>query len=73
MVVMYHHKKSNGGLDYIGYDTDKKVYSNDYYANVGIMNAEQSKHTTLQGIKILTKMCIDNGYTKVTYLPRQER
>lgn len=68
--IMYHHKKSNGGIDYVGWNEQHKVYSRQYYANVGIMNAEESKHTTLKEVKRLLQWCIANGYKEVTYLPR---
>lgn len=68
--VMYHFKKSDGGIVFIGYNDDEKVYSRQYYANVGIMNTEESTHTSLRAVKKLTQSCIDLGYKEVDYLPR---
>lgn len=68
--TMYHHKKSNGGIDFIGWNDKEKVYSLQYYMNVGILNAEESHHTTLKEVKRLRKVVIDKGYQEVAYLPR---
>ena len=70
--VMYHFKHSDAGITFIGWNDEHKVYSTDYYANVGIMNAEESKHIKLREVKILTNNCILMGYKKVTYLPRKD-
>lgn len=67
---MFHHKKSNGGLDFIGWNDKAMVYSKQYYANVGIMNAEDSKSVTMKEVNRLTQWCISQGYTEVLYLPR---
>jgi len=67
---LYHHKKTNGGLDFIGWNDEAMVYSRQYYANVGIMNAEESNHTTYKEIKRLTQWCINQGYKEVSYLPK---
>ena len=70
MVLMFHHKKSDGGINFVGWDTETKVYSVQYYANVGILNAEESKHTTLKEVKEFVRMLVRNGFREVTYLPR---
>ena len=68
MKMMFHHKKSNGGIDFVGFDTEKRVYSTDYYANVGLLNAGESRHTTLREVRTLTKKCAQDGFRLVTYL-----
>lgn len=67
---MYHHKTpSTGGIQFIGWDDERKVYSTDYYANVGIMNAAESTHVTLKKVRELRKeLAATPGYTEVQYL-----
>ena len=67
---MFHFKHSDGGITFIGWNNKHKVYSTQYYANVGIMNAEESRPTTLKGVKSMTKTFKLLGYEEVTYLPR---
>lgn len=68
MKRMYHFKHSDGSISFIGWDNEKKIYSQDYYANVGICNAEESKHVILKMVKELTEGCVKLNYKKVTYL-----
>ena len=68
MVKMFHFKHQDAGISFIGWDDEKKIYSQDYYANVGICNAEESKHVSFKEVKRLTKACIDLGFKKVSYL-----
>ena len=70
MIKMFHFKHQDAGISFIGWDDEKKIYSQDYYANVGICNAEESKHIKLRDVKRLTKACIDLGFKKVSYLKR---
>lgn len=70
---MYHFKHmTTGGITFIGFNDEKKVYSQDYYANVGICNAEESKLTSLTTVKKLYQSCVEMGFKKVTYLPGHE-
>lgn len=69
---MFHFKHSDGGITFIGWNDNAKVYSTQYYANVGICNAEESKHIKLREVKLLTNNCILNGYKEVAYLPRKD-
>lgn len=68
MLKMFHFKHSDGGISFIGWDDAKKIYSRQYYANVGICNAEESTHVRLFEIKFMTQQCIDLGYKEVSYL-----
>lgn len=68
MLKMFHFKHSDGGISFIGWDDQKKIYSRQYYANVGICNAEESKHVKYSEVKRLTQSCIDLGYKEVSYL-----
>lgn len=69
MRVLRHFKhQDSSGITFVGFDTDRCVYSTAYYANVGIMNAAESKPTTLREVKRLIKKCVDSGYEEVVYL-----
>ena len=70
MLKMYHFKHQDSGISFIGWDDEKKIYSQDYYANVGICNAEESKHVKLSEVKRMTASCIALGFKKVSYLKR---
>jgi len=67
---LFHFKRADSGMRFIGWDETAEVYSTDYYANIGLMNAEASKHVPYREIKRLTQWCINQGYKQVTYLPR---
>lgn len=67
---MFHFKHSDGGISFIGWNEKKKVYSTQYYANVGIMNAEESKHVRYRDVLQMTYNCVQLGFAEVTYLPR---
>lgn len=69
---MFHFKHNDGGITFIGWNDKAKVYSTSYYANVGLLNAEESKHTKYSEVKKMTKQCQDLGYKEVTYLPRKD-
>ena len=68
MILMFQHKRSDGSLDYIGFDTDKGIYSLDYYANVGLFNAGESIHVSSKQVKFLRRRCSEEGFKCVTYL-----
>ena len=68
---MFHFKHSDAGITFIGWNDEEKVYSTDYYMNVGLMNAEESKPTKYKEVKRLTQVCIAKGYKQVSYLPRR--
>lgn len=72
MKKMYHHKNPDGSIDFIGWDTEKKIYSQDYYANVGLCNAEESKHVGSKMVREFTIGCIKLNYKKVTYLEQEK-
>ena len=72
MLKMYHFKHSDGGITFIGFDDEKKIFSRQYYANVGICNAEESKHVKLSEVKRITKSCEQLGFKEVSYLRRGE-
>lgn len=67
-VGMLYFKRSNGGVRYVGWDRVRKVYSTDYYANVGIMNANAAELTTWKAVKSKREYLANMGYTEVTYL-----
>ena len=73
MNKMFHFKHSDGGISFIGWNEEKKVYSRQYYANVGIMNAEESKHVRYKDIMLFTYNCEKLGFKEVTYLPKEEQ
>lgn len=68
---MYHYKHSDGGITFIGWNDEHRVYSTQYYANVGICNAEESKHVRLKEVRQMTQNCQKLNYSEVTYLPRK--
>ena len=70
--IMYHFKHSDGGITFIGWNESAKVYSLNYYANVGICNAECSKPLKLREIKILINNCKLLKFKEVTYLPKED-
>ena len=69
---MYHFKHADGGITFIGWNDKHKVYSTQYYANVGLLNADESKHIKLREVKIFANNCKLLGYKEVTYLPRRD-
>lgn len=69
MNKMIHFKHSDCSITYVGWNDEKKVYSLNYYANVGICNAEESKHTSWRKVLSMIESCKHLGYTEVTYLP----
>ena len=68
MLRMYHFKHQDGSISFIGWDDQRKIFSRDYYANVGICNAEESKHVKYSEVKRLVQSCIDLGFKEVSYL-----
>lgn len=70
MLQMKHHKTlATGKITFIGWDDERKVYSEDYYANVGIMNAEDSQPTTMREVRKLRKQFEESPeYANVQYL-----
>lgn len=71
MNKMFHFKHSDGSISFIGWNEENKVYSLNYYANVGICNAEESKHTTLKNVILYRHTCEKIGFKEVTYLPNE--
>lgn len=71
MKLEFQFKQSNGNIKYVGFDTDKKVYSTDYYANVGLFSAHYPMNVNLALIKALIEKLQKNGYNKVTYLVKE--
>lgn len=69
---MFHFKHADAGITFIGWNEEKKVYSTSYYANVGLMNAEESTHVKLKEVKLMTENCKKLGFKEVTYLPRKD-
>lgn len=67
---MYHYKHSYGGITFVGFNDKAKVYSVDYYANVGA-NTEESKPVKLTVVKQLITSCIEMGFKRVTRLPNE--
>ena len=72
MNYMYHFRHSNGGISFIGINHDSKVYSKNYYANVGILNSEESKFVALHVVEEKLRWCIEHHYEEVTYLPKED-
>ena len=68
MLKMYHFKHSDCSITFIGWDDEKKIYSQDYYANVGLCNAEESKHVKYRDVLRMIKSCERLGFKEVTYL-----
>lgn len=71
--VMFVHKKSDGGVTFVGYNNSKHIYTTDYYANVGICNAAEPKKTTAKMIKTIIKRCLELNYTEVVRLKEIKR
>lgn len=71
-MVMMHFKKADSGIVFIGYDDEQKIYSTDYYANVGICNANASQSTTLRAVNAARIKVVEAGYKQVTYLKHPE-
>ena len=69
---MYHFKHSDGSISFIGWNEEKKVYSVNYYANVGLLNAVESRLVKFREIKIFANNCRLLGYKQVEYLPGNE-
>lgn len=67
---MFHFKHQDGGITFIGWNEEKEVYSTSYYANVGLLNANESKYVQLKEVRRLTQWCKNQGYKEVAYLPR---
>lgn len=68
MLKMYHFKHSDGSISFLGIDPDKKEFSRDYYANVGICNAEESKLVTYKELKRMIANVESLQFKKVMYL-----
>lgn len=69
---MYHFKHRDGSITFIGWNEQQKVYSTNYYANVGLLNSEESKPLRFREVKILTWNAVLLGFKEVTYLPKEE-
>ncbi|MCQ2076761.1 MAG: hypothetical protein MJZ20_06990 [Bacteroidaceae bacterium] len=67
---MFVHKKSDGGVTFVGYNIDKHIYTTDYYANVGICNAAEPKIVSGKMIRGIIKRCKELGYSEVSYLSK---
>lgn len=73
MRKMFRFRKSNGGVSYVGVDNERKIYSTDYFANVGILNCDEPKNVRLKDIKAIISDCVDKGYKEVTYLKEENK
>ena len=70
MIKMYHFKHSDGSITFLGIDPSRREYSRDYYANVGICNAEESVPISYKRIRGMIAAAESLNYKKVMYLRR---
>lgn len=65
---MYSFKKADAGMVFIGFDDNRKVFSRNYYANVGLLNCDEPMPVKLKELKAIENDVVSKGYEEVTYL-----
>ena len=71
MIKKFHFQKADGGIEFIGFDDEKRIYSTSYLANCNGMDSTSVKR---KEIRKLEKACIELGYKQATYLnPKFEK